>query len=215
MLNLKKFVVVLLLFVAACSVAQAGVAVGWYFGWGMYTQGCHNVTSGTGGGVAQYTNVLWQLIWAGPDGIANWVDLDDPNYVGGDDVFWDSHVTLSGGSGTADQWLYTGGVAPHTYSNSVDYGESSLNLPGASNMFIRVFQDNTPALGEWFYNSPIALVQNYDWTAFPPAAPQQFDGNTNSGFEGDTLNRVIPEPASLALLGLGFGFAAIRRRMKK
>ena len=84
----------------------------------------------------------------------------------------------------------------------------------------RVFDGGTgdPAnivAGTWYYNGPIvATVNNSD-----PASPDAYNvngANTSPNFgAGDVLNHqvtVVPEPTTLAFLGIGGMVLAIRRR---
>ena len=86
-------------------------------------------------------------------------------------------------------------------------------------IFVRVFDGGTgsnPAnitAGTWYYNGPIVATINN----ITPANPDVYNANganTSVSFGvGDVLNlQVVPEPSTLAFLGIGGLVLAIRRR---
>lgn len=200
--------------IMCASASMAGTSVSWYFGWGMYPNGAGDLSSQTAGsGVAGSSSVLWQLVWAGAD---NSIDIVDPNnsangYVSDNDVVLESRVTTAGGgtigSDYFDEWLF---CPPNTLPLAKFESSTYYNM-----VYIRVFQDTNPAVNEWYYDSGLITAANVDILSLHNT--DTLDGNTNSGAsQGDALNvQIVPEPSSMALLALGLGVVALRRKFRK
>lgn len=201
---MKKIIVALTLLVSATS-AFAGTSVAWYFGYGMYPHGASDlVTTTPGTGVAAVNSVTWQLVWAGADNTIDIVDASNSGlgYVSDDDVVLQTRTTAAGGDASFDEWLYNADI-PAWYETSTTYGGYA---------YIRVFQDTTPANGEWYYNSGTVALNNID-TTNPLRTPDFIDGNPSTT-AGNALNVQIvpvPEPSTVGLLLVGVGLIAARR----
>ena len=92
------------------STGFGGIGLEWSMGGGWMCEYGGDVDNGPG--VAEYHEVVWQLIYAGPDGIANDVDLNNAGWgwVSGDDVVLAERVIPAGGGTAADgtewdEWL--------------------------------------------------------------------------------------------------------------
>ncbi len=202
---MKKNVVAVLMFLLFSSLrVQAGTSIIWFFSWGMYPQGTTGagLTASTPAGIAQNSAVLWQLVLAGGNNAPDIVDSDNGanGYVSGDDIVLDSRTTPMGGDSIIDQQLfeYNGALPAFT----------STTLYSGTNVYIRVFQDTTPTIGEYYYNSP--TVAALDRASLPP---QGVDGN-NSTAHGDAPNIeiiAVPEPSTVALMLAGLAMVGYRR----
>jgi len=200
---MKKLLVLGFMMLAGYG-ASAGTSVNWQFSWGMYPNGAASLTAGLPAGVAQTQNVLWQLILS--SSTAHIVDPLNPlgGYTSGGDVVYNSRITPLGGDATFDNQLFNSASISAFESNAVPVG----------NFYIRVFQDATPASGEWYYNSPVLAAVDIN-ILDPLRIPQLLDGNTDGANKGDALNlQIIPEPGTAALALLGMGLVGYRRLRK-
>lgn len=195
------------------GMSQAGLSVRWYVGYGMYPHGAADITSGTPGtGVAAVNSVIWQLVYAGSDNIANAVNLANSGtgWNGGDDIVLASRTTPAGGDASFDEWLFNANPGSLSPTENASYTSGFV--------FVRVFQSAAPAGGEWYYNSPTLALQNIDLTD-PSRVAQNLDANPLSGdAQGNALNQqiaVVPEPSTIMFAALGLGLVAIRRVRKQ
>jgi len=203
---MKKFVMALFALVLAVTVASAGVGITWTVTYGAYDHSALDVTGGTGALLDSYS-AIWQLIYAGADNTINAPSPTSPNYVTGDDSMW-AERTIALGGGTApedgttwDNWmLYSGGTAA--------YEDLTWNTSGF--VYQRVFEAPV-SVGSYYYDSSLVA---FDGTFTGGGQPlQDFPIDTpTAGFQPDA--QVVPEPATMGLLGLGALVMAIRRRRK-
>ena len=212
---MKKFLMALAVLAVATSVATAGVGIQW----GTYYAGYEHtvtppLTGGTGALLDNYS-VIWQLIYAGADNIANPIDstdlgtgapgIADDYGVSGDDVVWAQRIIAQGGGAAGDGTTWDNWLA--LQSGSIVYEDLSWNTAGF--VYQRVFEGNPLVSGvTWYYQTePLALNTGYAGGGQPP---QDFFLDTPT--EGFQPNQIIPEPATMSLLGLGALVMAIRRR---
>ena len=73
---MKKFMITVLALAAAVSVSMAGMGIDWNSGGWMAAYG-GDVNDGPG--VAENDDVLWQLIYAGENNVADEIDLSAAN----------------------------------------------------------------------------------------------------------------------------------------
>ena len=183
-----------------CAV-YAGTSVDWFAFWGFYPHGGDPTSLTPGTGVAASQAVIWQLIYTGTD---NAIDLLDSansagGYVSDDDVVLATRNVPAGAAGYGDEWLGNLAGAQPLFTSGTTY---------VGSFYERVIGDITPAIGEWYYNSPKLTAVN--WTSGDP--DQLLDGNTDGANQGDALNvQIVPEPSSMALLAIGLGVVALRR----
>lgn len=208
---MKKVLMALFAFVAAASLASAGVGIQWTTqNWGEY----HDL-SGTA--ILQNNSVLWQLIYAGADGIANPISQTSGFYAdassgyvqqGSDDVVW-AERTIAQMGGTApedgtswDEWLMNAG-------GTVVYEDLSWSTAGY--VYQRVFESSSPVHGTYFFESaPFEYNHLYAGGGQPT---ETFNVDLPTGpFTPNQQVNMIPEPATMGLLGLGALVMAIRRR---
>lgn len=213
---MKKFLMAICALAVATTVATAGVGINW----SLYNYAFdHTETDLVGGSAALLDSysAIWQLIYAGADNVID--SIPDPatpgqivaggpngDYVLGDDVVWAQRtIPMGGGVAPEDGTAWDNWMIPQ--SGSVLYTDLSWITAGF--VYMRVFE-GIPGNGSWFYETgTLALNTAYD----PIAGGQDFFLDTpGSGFQPNQQITVIPEPATMGLLGLGALVMAIRRR---
>lgn len=214
---MKKTLVGLCALAVAATFAGAGVAVSWNTqNWGEYHDG-----SGTA--VAANNSILWQLIFAGADGIANSVQqgqavpADPLNHylaVGSDDSIVAERVIPQGGGAAADgtswdEWLSLQSGNP-TYSNLHGWDK------GNGSVYQRVFEFATPINGTYYWETGLLTLDTTKDDATGPVSPQVFNVDPADGaFVPNKQVYIIPEPATMGVLGLGALAMVLRRKFRK
>ena len=205
---MKKILIGLAILAMAC-VSYAGVSINWQVSWGAYDHTETDLSGGTAALLDSY-DVTWQLIYAGANNVADPADWEQTggvngDYVTGDDVVWGQRNIPQGGGTAADgtvwnNWMNITGGDP----NCVDW---AWNTPGS--VYMRVFE-GTPGPETWYFESELMTLD----TTKGEGQPQTFYLDTpNEGFQPtQQFPPVIPEPATMSLLGLGALALAIRRR---
>ena len=224
---MKKILMALFASAVAASVATAGIGINWTTqNWGEYHVG--------GGAILAANDVLWQLIYAGADNIANPIHDDGVvapmdsqaawaanNYLrpGSDDQLLASRIIPMGG-GTSTENAYLGG----NHSGSTDWNEWMMLGPGspvyenltwanAGFVYQRVFESSTPLAGSTYFYQSDLMALDLSYPQSPVPTPMVFPADPASG--GLIPNQqayAVPEPATMGLLGLGALVMAIRRR---
>ena len=184
--------------------ASAGVNVNWYVTYGVYPNGSPDVVSGTPGSGLLGSNgtgsTILQLVYAGLDGI---IDAVDPNnagngYAGGDDVVWETRVAVDGAN--YDEWVVAG-TTPNPFTDPTFT---------AGFVYARVFQDQTPIAGEYYYDTATVAINNL--ATDPAFAQSLYIGDSAGGFGVELDTQIVPEPSAVILAGLGALMLAVRRR---
>ena len=151
------------------------------------------------------------MIYAGANNIADPADWHQAgglngDYVTGDDVVWGQRDIPQGGGTAADGTEWTDWMGK--VSGTPVYQDWLWTDAGY--VYQRVFE-GTPAPGSWYFESELVQL---DTAKAEGGTPQDFLLDTDSyGFQPtQQFPAVIPEPATMSLLGLGALALAIRRR---
>ncbi len=190
---MKRIVLIAVVLLTVISMTSYGdIRINWRSSWGFFLHGTTTPLLDTIG-----MSCLVQLIDVGPNGYADDVNPLDPNFVGGDDIFVTATVFTNVSGGLLERRaIGTYGFYTNTYASYTFYG--------------RVFQDATPAVGEWYWNSHSNITQDvaapadqdYDYSAPLPNVTQELD------------RQIVPEPTTMALLGVGAVAMILRRRQR-
>jgi sulfatase modifying factor 1 len=117
------------------------------------------------------------LINAGPNGLVDPVNPCNPTWwLGGDDTLLEAKLLEN-----------LDDMDPMLSYAANDYGLYSAPAPAPIVCYGRIFQDTTPAPGEWYYNSMPAVIPL--GTMISP--PTMYDLNSN-GMDPDLVNLVVP-----------------------
>ena len=175
---MKKFLTAMVL-AAWATVGFGGIGVNW-------TAGGRVIEYDGVGGVAAATNVVWQLIHAGENGVADEVDLAAAGWVGGDDRVLAVRVVPAGG-GTAEDGTEWDAFLAKVDGDSV-YEELS-GAVGPGNVYQRVYQ-GTPGAGTWYFQSGSKAVEG--WYDGGLAVPSQCGLAEEAEGNVVRMNRQIP-----------------------
>jgi len=163
-------------------------------------------SSGTVLPIGSLVQMVWSAdnLYATPTGGS--IPTTGGQYADNDFVIYSATTTAtSGWSGDFD------GSA--TYNNSA-VGGATIN---SGYVYAFVFQNGTPLAGDWYARS--AMITGLGDASLPtPPQPDSLDVSPNGnrmivhpstgGFQVQT----VPEPSSFALLGIGLGLIAVRKR---
>ena len=215
---MKKFLMAIFALAVATTVATAGVGIQWGTLYGVYDDTVVPPLNGGSGALLDSYSAIWQLIYAGANNVID--PIPDPalpseiapggpngDYVQGDDIVW-AQRTIAMGGGTAPEDGTTWDNWMALQSGSIVYEDLSWITAGF--VYQRIFE-GTPADGSWYFESGLqALNTGYTGGGQPP---ETFYIDTPSeGVQPTHEINVVPEPATMGLLGLGALVMAIRRR---
>lgn len=167
----------------------------------------------TGSKTSAIIGCFVQLLWAGGNGVADAINFGNLDGHGGDDqvLAW-GFVGYGTGLGTTAGYFNSGSSTVTGRAAPV-----SIFTVGVDNFYIRTW--NAPASSSNNYNLGYAPIgANGSATAYGNSQTHTLADNPTydnwaltSGFKTDQP-LVVPEPATLALMGLGLALMAIRRR---
>jgi hypothetical protein len=214
---MKKFLMAVFALVVSTSLATAGIGVLWTISYGAYTHDSPDVTGGSHNLLGNYS-AIWQLIYAGannaidsiPDPVTSAPSVDPITgfyQVYGDDEVLAERIIAQGGGVAGDG---TGWTEWMTWDGTGSNGFEDLAWTTAGYVYQRVFE-GAPGHMSWYYETDLlALNTGFSGGGAPL---QDFSIDTGSaGFQPGQQVTVIPEPATMSLLGLGALALAIRRR---
>jgi hypothetical protein len=161
--------------------APAGVGIAWTTtAMGAYDSDATDLTGGDNA-LLDRTGVIWQLIYAGPDGAADPPNLSNGarGWVSGDDVVWAVREIPMGGGGADDGTVWDHWMTHQSgIPNYVDLGWDEVG-----HVYQRVYQGNPVAEGWYFESGLVTLNTNYSGGM---GLPQVFMiGTAFAGFQPD------------------------------
>jgi len=150
-------------------------------------------------------SALAQLIFS-PDGTADgaYASTSHNLDLSGNDV-WLADYTVA----------YSAGDFGYALFNAPEYFATSS--PGTGYIYARIFQDTAADVLDKYYAGPLVSVSSYAYDSANPKPPTVYDINTDNvngnALDQTVMAQVIPEPGTLALLGLGV-LTLIGRRIR-
>ncbi len=205
---MKKLSLVLAALVVASTMALAN-DVAWKINFGMFTHDASDLTNPDKDGILTQYDVLWQLIYAGPNNAIDPIDLTTDGFVSGDDEVLGSRLLSSGNSGIFDDTLYTEDTAGTVTTLSYVYSEDNPYY-----VYQRIYESQQPEAGTYYYESELKkLDSDYDFGSQTISlGPDESGLQSTLQVQGPAS---VPEPATMSLLGLGALAMVLRRKLRK
>jgi len=192
---MKKLIIAL---VATAAIAHADISVNLFTGYGFTdNDNAAAVLLNTG------ETATIQLINAGANGTADAVTAAGGGMFG-DDTLIDTISITATASGAAD---FTG----YAYIEGETIEE--VGTAGA-NVFARIYQGGT-SVGSLYYDGLIVAIPNVNLAGVPPPTSTSYNFGGNDGVEAGSFATVIPEPATIGLMGIAAaGLFTARRKVR-
>ncbi|MBM4142708.1 MAG: PEP-CTERM sorting domain-containing protein [Lentisphaerae bacterium] len=215
-MNKRLMLIMVAVGLMCVGMAQANVYVHWYSSWGFYAADGSTPLLGSDGS-GQKT--LAQLIWS-EDNYAD--DADVGGLTTGDDV-WLADFTVQEDSAVNNPETFDYYAL---FTATPDHNDGGAR-PDGGYIYARIFQDDTPAAGEWYFVGAVVAANDLNPGGEPPDPAQLYDINTdsengneidedwtgsNNGLLGE---QVIPEPGTIGLFALGTALVGLRKRRNK
>lgn len=210
---MKKILLALAVLAVAAATSFAGVGINWFTGYGVYDHDAILTPVESGNAIGDNYAVTWQLIYAGANNLADAPGTSlgvagiADDYVTGDDVVWGSRVIPVGGGAAGDGTTWDNWMIAQ--SGATLYQDLAWNTAGY--VYQRVFENPVQANAWYFQTDLVALDTAYTGGTSSPA-DFIVDGGVAVQPNQQVGGAPIPEPATMALLGLGALTMAIRRR---
>jgi hypothetical protein len=192
---MKKLIIAL---VATAAIAHADITVNLFTGYGFTdNSNADAVLLNTG------ETATIQLINAGANGAADAVTAAGGGMFGDDSLIDTISITASA-DGAAD---FTG----YAYMAGTTIEEAGT---AGANVFARIYQGST-AVGSLYYDGAIVAMPNVSLAGVPPPTPSDYDFGGLGGVEVGSFATVIPEPATIGLMGIAAaGLFTARRKVR-
>ena len=211
---MKKVLIAAVALMMGASISLAGMGITWAPGGGWMVEYGGDVNEGPG--VLENNDVLWQLIYAGADNVANAPDLSAANYLSGDDELLADRTIPAGGGAAADGTSWDTWLMQE--SGIAKYEDLAWTTEGS--LYQRIWQ-GTPSVadgGKYFETGLTAIDTAYATGSASQELYYDPDGNgvaVNNYIPGSGPEPQVPEPATMSLLGLGALAMVLRRKLRK
>ena len=192
---MKKLIIAL---VATAAIAHADISVNLFTGYGFTDDSnADSVLLNTG------ETATIQLINAGANGTADAVTAAGGGMFG-DDTLIDTISITATADAAAD---FTG------YAYIAGETIEEVGTAGA-NVFARIYQGGT-SVGSLYYDGLIVAIPNVNLAGVPPPTSTSYNFGGNDGVEAGSFATVIPEPATIGLMGIAAaGLFTARRKVR-
>ncbi len=192
---MKKLIIAL---VATAAIAHADITVNLFTGYGFTdNSNADAVLLNTG------ETATIQLINAGANGTADAVTAAGGGMFG-DDTLIDTISITATADAAAD---FTG------YAYIAGETIEEVGTAGA-NVFARIYQGGT-SVGSLYYDGLIVAIPNVNLAGVPPPTSTSYNFGGNDGVEAGSFATVIPEPATIGLMGIAAaGLFTARRKVR-